>query len=233
MAFATFSSLFSLERDFHMNNELYHFGVKGMRWGVRRYQNEDGSYTAAGRKRYGLDLDLSDKSRTNVANIRLGEARRRLDVAKSSGTTDRIKLFELKRRERMAKEAIREAKKIEAGARRLEKGENITKNNIKALIAYGAATLASRALTRHLNTRLSDLASAGRVTAGHYRVAAASNLIGGYGAYGLATAYSMKKEHDNSKIRSYYNARNMGNLGLKRFGSIEYEDRLRRAKQES
>lgn len=32
--------------------ELYHHGIKGMKWGVRRYQNEDGSLTSAGRKRY-------------------------------------------------------------------------------------------------------------------------------------------------------------------------------------
>ena len=31
--------------------ELYHWGIKGMRWGVRRYQNEDGSLTDAGRRR--------------------------------------------------------------------------------------------------------------------------------------------------------------------------------------
>lgn len=34
------------------NGELYHAGVKGMKWGVRRYQKKDGSLTPAGKKRY-------------------------------------------------------------------------------------------------------------------------------------------------------------------------------------
>ena len=33
-------------------NELMHFGVKGQKWGVRRYQNKDGSLTPAGKKHY-------------------------------------------------------------------------------------------------------------------------------------------------------------------------------------
>lgn len=37
--------------------ELKHHGVKGMRWGVRRYQNKDGSLTPAGKKRYGDNPD--------------------------------------------------------------------------------------------------------------------------------------------------------------------------------
>ena len=32
-------------------NELYHYGVKGQKWGVRRFQNEDGTLTDAEKKK--------------------------------------------------------------------------------------------------------------------------------------------------------------------------------------
>ena len=38
--------------DYLVTKELYHHGIKGQKWGVRRYQNEDGSLTEEGKKRY-------------------------------------------------------------------------------------------------------------------------------------------------------------------------------------
>ncbi len=35
-----------------MKNELWHYGIPGQKWGIRRFQNEDGSLTAAGKDRY-------------------------------------------------------------------------------------------------------------------------------------------------------------------------------------
>lgn len=34
------------------NTELYHHGIKGQKWGIRRYQNEDGTRTELGKKKY-------------------------------------------------------------------------------------------------------------------------------------------------------------------------------------
>ena len=41
-------------------NVLKHHGIKGQKWGVRRFQNEDGSYTSAGKKRYGKSSASED-----------------------------------------------------------------------------------------------------------------------------------------------------------------------------
>lgn len=42
-----------------MEYELYHWGIKGMKWGIRRFQNKDGSLTPAGRKRYEDGADVT------------------------------------------------------------------------------------------------------------------------------------------------------------------------------
>lgn len=52
-----------------MGNELYHFGIKGQKWGVRRFQNPDGSLTPAGRKRYDVDIQgAKENLKTAKAN---------------------------------------------------------------------------------------------------------------------------------------------------------------------
>lgn len=58
------------------NNYIYHHGIKGQRWGVRRFQNEDGSLTSSGKARYNQDgtkknaIDMDDED-LNKSNKRL------------------------------------------------------------------------------------------------------------------------------------------------------------------
>ena len=54
-------------------NELYHWGVKGMKWGVRRYQNNDGTLTAAGKKRRKTELSEDARDAARIKTKKVGE----------------------------------------------------------------------------------------------------------------------------------------------------------------
>ena len=62
--------------NFISENELYHWGIKGMHWGVRRYQNKDGTLTPAGKKRLSKEAsnyykkEADKREQSGIARIR-------------------------------------------------------------------------------------------------------------------------------------------------------------------
>lgn len=56
------------------NNELTHHGIKGQKWGVRRYRNSDGSLTEAGKKRYNSSNNADEPSRAKKIAKTVGAA---------------------------------------------------------------------------------------------------------------------------------------------------------------
>lgn len=73
---------------FVAEDELYHHGIKGQKWGIRRYQNPDGSLTAAGKKRHNSDNvnKMSNEELRQKVN-RMNNEQRYIELTKSSSSS--------------------------------------------------------------------------------------------------------------------------------------------------
>ena len=71
------------------DGELYHWGVKGMKWGVRRYQNKDGSLTSAGKKR---QKEPSANKKERIARKKDLKNRRTMSDAELRKKIERLKM---------------------------------------------------------------------------------------------------------------------------------------------
>ena len=70
------------------SNELYHYGVKGQKWGIRRYQNPNGTLTEEGKIRYGVDPKtgkLSDEGKKLLKQDIDDQRKRKVNILGSLG----------------------------------------------------------------------------------------------------------------------------------------------------
>lgn len=95
------------------DEELYHHGILGQKWGIRRYQNADGTLTSEGRER----MLARARKYESKANTTIGES--------YSAKLKRAKLNQ------KAKDARYEIKKSDLKKARLKKSENNAKRSVK------------------------------------------------------------------------------------------------------
>lgn len=71
---------------------IQHYGIKGMHWGIRRYQNPDGSLTDAGAKRYTREINRDD-AKYNQAKADAKLYKKKQEEASAKGKTEKAKKF--------------------------------------------------------------------------------------------------------------------------------------------
>lgn len=112
------------------NNQLCHHGTKGMKWGIRRYQNRDGSLTPVGKRRY---RKWSEDART-AATIRKKSVNK-MSNSELKKVNERIRLEQ--EYSKLNPGAVRKGWKFVAGAAGIMGTTLALYNNSNQLISIG------------------------------------------------------------------------------------------------
>lgn len=186
----------------HTDDGLYHHGIKGQHWGQRRFQNEDGSVTAAGAQRYyghsvGSAIKRGLKSNSDKATlVKYGVAG--LAVKKAKQHHDNVKAKKEASRKAMEEEGRREdaqeyrhqksGESVGSAAKRWIKGDS----DSATLVKYGVAGLAvkkARQAKAENNIKKNENQSAAKLAEKHAdKGKKTAETLLKYGVVGLAVS---------------------------------------------
>lgn len=118
------------------SDELCHYGVQGMKWGTRRYQNEDGTLTEEGRRHYGRTMAKElNKNDRRIASAKAQERKHSLDAKKYRKKYKKAVSDENQGKAKKLKKKIREAdSEKRKEMRRIQRIEEDNKDIVESLI---------------------------------------------------------------------------------------------------
>lgn len=126
-----------------MDNTLIHYGVRGMKWGVRRYQNKDGSLTPAGRKRYAGDGGTSGTAKPKSTATSSSSGRKKVSEMTDDELNRAVRRLQLEQQYRQLN-----PEKVSAGQKFVNKVAN-------DVIIPAATTVARNAVQKVMQDALS------------------------------------------------------------------------------
>lgn len=185
-----------------MSETLYlvHHGIKGQRWGIRRYQNFDGSYTAAGLKRYQSAKDAYDESRQKYKETKSSGDKMAIQRARNEMRVARAE-------EKKHYKHLKQDKLGDEGKQLYAEGKRIRKNG-KVLNAISTvAGLGGTAISLLVAMDKLPITGGKTIPVGTLNIPVNAITTMGALAVGAGTAYGVTKavtEPQNKRLRAYY-----------------------------
>ena len=124
------------------NNELMHHGILGMKWGVRRYQNKDGSLTPAGKRRIQTG-EVGKPSDTTVSST--SSHKRSVKEMSDSELRDMISRLELEKRYKDLSKSSEQVKTSKGRAFVMSVLEQSGKNIATQAVTYAMGSMVNKA----------------------------------------------------------------------------------------
>lgn len=138
------------------NATLYHHGIKGQRWGVRRFQTKDGGLTAEGRKRYSLgetihNYKVKKKRKAAAEKAREAKAAKAEHEKKAAaGKIDVKDMTDAEIRQAIARKQL-ENQYNQLHPKQVSKGEAFVKTLMDGVIKPAAVTAGKNFMTEYLD----------------------------------------------------------------------------------
>ena len=127
-------------------SELYHHGIKGQKWGVRRFQTEDGSLTPAGEKRYGDGGHITKNGKHKSGGDKMFFKAKKTDI--KSGSEQPKKNFIQKRKDKLMDHYISKGYEPEAASIMVK--QRMKTEAILAVVGGVALTAAAVKVSRRI-----------------------------------------------------------------------------------
>lgn len=134
---------------YNYSDELYHHGILGMRWGIRRYQNKDGTLTSAGKKKRRIKNQSTSKKEEKVDST---PKKKSVNELSDTELRDRINRLQMEKNYLDLEKQVSSLKPTEVST-----GRKFVNHVWNKVVAPAATDAGKRVLTDWLNKKGKDL----------------------------------------------------------------------------